>query len=45
MEVRILDHGQTLPFKTYADDIYEQFNARQKQFLMMKVFEQEIDIE
>jgi hypothetical protein len=45
IEVRLLDKNQTLPFKNFAEDIYEQFNARQKQYLMKTIFEQEIDID
>lgn len=45
VKVRLLDHGSTMPFKNHAEELYEQFQARQKQFLMMKVFEQEIDID
>jgi hypothetical protein len=45
VKVRLLDHGQTIQFKNHAEDLYEQFQARQKQFLMMKIFDQEIDID
>ncbi|CDW85080.1 anoctamin-like protein [Stylonychia lemnae] len=45
LPVRLLDQNQSVPFKNYAEDVYEQFQARQKQFLMMKIFEQEIDVD
>eukprot|EP00347_Sterkiella_histriomuscorum_P001432 403372059 len=45
LPVRLLDENQAIQFKDHAEENYEQFQARQKQFLMMKVFEQEIDID
>jgi len=45
VKCRLLDYNQTVPFKTHAEDIFEQFQARQKQFLMMKIFDEEIDID
>lgn len=45
VKVRLLDHGEAVQFKNYAEEMYEQFQARQKQYLMMKMFEEEIDID
>lgn len=45
LPVRLLDMDQAIQFKDYAEEIFEEFQARQKQFLMRKIFEEEIDIE
>lgn len=45
MKVKLLDSNVSIEFKNHAEDMYEQFEARQKQYLMMKIFEQEIDID
>jgi hypothetical protein len=40
----MLNQKTVAPFKQYAVDLFEQFQARQKQFLMLQVFKEEIDI-
>ena len=45
LKVPLLDYYTCMPFKNYAEEMFEQFQARQKQYLMRKIFEQEIDIE
>ena len=45
VKCRLLDYNESLNFKNHAEELYEQFQARQKQFLMQQVFEQEIDID
>lgn len=45
LPVRLLDMDQAIQFKDYAEEIFEEFQARQKQFLMRKIFEEEIDLE
>jgi hypothetical protein len=40
----VLNTTYTSEFKQYAADLFEQFQARQKQYLMMWIFQEEIDI-
>lgn len=42
LECRIHDRNETHQFKAYAKDLFEKFQARQNQYLMIKVLEQEI---
>lgn len=39
LQVRLIDTGQTAPFKDHAEDLFEQFQARHNQYLMLKIFE------
>ncbi len=39
LKVKLLDSNVAIEFKNHAEDMYEQFEARQKQYLMMKIFE------
>jgi len=45
VDVRLLNFNRTYPFKNHADDLYESFNAREKHLIMLKIFEQEIDLD
>lgn len=45
LPVRLLDINYALPFKDYAEDMFEAFQARQKQYLMRKILTQQIDLE
>jgi hypothetical protein len=45
VNTRLLDYNTSLPFKTYSSELFEQFQARQKQYLMSKIFESEINID
>ena len=44
IETDLIDLDQTYPYKNYADELFEAFNARQKHYIMQKIFEKEIDI-
>ena len=45
LKCRLLDQNVSTYFKNHAEELFEQFQARQKQFLMLKVLDQEIDID
>lgn len=45
VKCRLLTFRISTEFKHYASDMFEQFQARQKQYLMLKIFNEEIDIQ
>lgn len=44
VQCRLSIHDLNTEFKCYAADLYEQFNSRQTQYIILKTFETEFDI-
>lgn len=45
IECRLSKYDCQLPFKCYASDMFDQFNARQLQTIILETLEQEMDID
>ena len=45
VETRLKSHDCLLPFKASARTMFEQFNSRQQQFIVMETLKKEIDFE